>query len=165
MAKGQTTEAELRNAVQAVGGFSGLTTVAPKRRDHPFRERAAEPPPTVPTPIPAADVPLLAPARQQSRPPREPVPKDLPPPVQRLYDFLTVPLTAELRDRASALATQLQRRRTNRAERLTTNVVYRVAIETFLDCLRLDETDVANTEAEFRAAARKVFAKLLRQPV
>jgi hypothetical protein len=110
---------------------------------------------------PPAEVESLAPERSQGR--AKATIALQPSQVQPIYDYLTLPLTAELRDRATALATQLQRRRTNREERITTSVVYRVAIETFLDCFRLEEAAAANNEMEFRAAARKVFSKLLKQ--
>jgi hypothetical protein len=66
-------------------------------------------------------------------------------------------MTAEMRTRASLLAADLQRRRSDRSERLTANSVFRVAIQTFLE--RFTAKDFANvsTEEELRAMAARAM--------
>src|SRR5262249_24973264 len=61
---------------------------------------------------------------------------------------VSVLLNAELRDRAEALAKDLQRRRTHKGERITTNTVIRVALRSMLETFRLSDATVLNTESE-----------------
>lgn len=79
-----------------------------------------------------------------------------PPPVtnghekkSELYtERVTVPLDAELRDGAEALAKSLQRRRTDKGERITANTVMRVALRVVLDSFDSRSVGVVNTEEE-----------------
>ncbi len=67
---------------------------------------------------------------------------------------VTVPLDAELRDAAEALAKVFQRRRTDKGERITANTVMRVALRVVLDELDPRTVGVVNTEEEFFQAVR-----------
>ena len=67
---------------------------------------------------------------------------------------VTVPLDAELRDGVESLAKDLQRKRTEKGERITANSVIRVAIRVMLE--NFDSGDaVVNTEDELFDALRE----------
>lgn len=68
---------------------------------------------------------------------------------------VTVPLNAEMRDRAEALAKDLQRRRTEKSERITANTVIRVALRAMLDTFHPGSGVVVNTEADLYDAVVK----------
>lgn len=69
-------------------------------------------------------------------------------------DSVTLPVPPELRDRVNTLATRLQRMRTEKIERMTANVVMRVAIEAFIEKFDPDKAPVSNTEAELLETVR-----------
>lgn len=111
---------------------------APARAAKPRAERPARTPQVVSAPA-AQD------AAQITQEPRgAPVLSDAP----------TVPMTAEMRSAATLLAAELQRRRTDKAERFTTNSIFRVAIERFLEDFKLQDGDHVNTERELLDLAR-----------
>lgn len=74
---------------------------------------------------------------------------------ERYTERVTVLLDAELRDGAEALAKELQRRRTEKGERITANTVIRVALRLFLERMRSEDFDSANSEADLLAAVRR----------
>ena len=69
-------------------------------------------------------------------------------------DSVTLPVPPDLRDRVNSLATRLQRMRTEKVERMTANVVMRVAIEAFIEKFDPDKAPVSNTEAELLETVR-----------
>jgi hypothetical protein len=71
---------------------------------------------------------------------------------------VSVMLNAEMRDRAEALAKELQRRRTQKTERITTNTVIRVALRALLD--RFDPAAAAglNTESDLYEAVLRQWS-------
>jgi hypothetical protein len=68
---------------------------------------------------------------------------------------VTVPLSAELRDGAESVAKVLQRRRTEKGERITSNTVIRVALRVLLECFGDNPDEVANNEEELFELVRK----------
>lgn len=70
---------------------------------------------------------------------------------------VTVPLDAELRDGAESLAKELQRKRTEKGERITANTVMRVALRAMLERFQTSEHPNVNTEEELLHAARQAF--------
>jgi hypothetical protein len=175
MAKGQVTDKELATGLKTFGGFGALgETNSRPRREDPFRDtraevQAATPRIEVVKSPPAETPPLAAPAAEekipQVRDPRPEVPRrarpvkreeQSQPPVSNghekkseLYtERVTVPLDAELRDGAEALAKSLQRRRTDKGERITANTVMRVALRVVLDSFDSRSVGVVNTEEE-----------------
>lgn len=167
MAKGQASGEELTSALRSVGTLSSLARPGTARRDSPFAGVAAEPVPApqppakpeppapAPRPAPAAPQRVVAPVEPeaQRQPAREARRKRL----REFTDEVTVPMTAEMRTRASLLAADLQRRRTDRTERLTANSVFRVAIETFLERFTAKDFAKASTEEQLLALATKVL--------
>lgn len=181
MAKGQVTDKELATGLKTFGGFGALGEANSRpRREDPFRDTRAEAPPTSPrievVKTPRADVPIpAAPDEEEKIPParnpRTEAPRrarsvrreeSIPPPVtnshekkSELYtERVTVPLDAELRDGAEALAKVLQRRRTVKGERITANTVMRVALRIVLDSFDSRSVGVVNTEEELFQAVR-----------
>ena len=61
---------------------------------------------------------------------------------------VTVPLDAELRDGAESLAKELNRRRTEKGERITANTVMRVALRMMLETFDVDAVETVNSEQE-----------------
>lgn len=167
MARGQASGDEISSGLRSVGTLSSLAKVPGPRRDSPFAgvspERAPLPQPkpqpaTVERPQPAVAAPAV-----RSTPRAEPHPRPKPhrearrPRAGEYTDEVTVPMTAEMRTRAGLLAADLQRRRSDRSERLTANSVFRVAIQTFLD--RFTARDFANvsTEEELRVMVARAM--------
>lgn len=73
---------------------------------------------------------------------------------------VTVPLDAELRDGAESLAKELNRRRTDKGERITANTVMRVALRLMLERFDVDATQTVNSEEELLdAVLNKVFRR------
>jgi hypothetical protein len=72
---------------------------------------------------------------------------------------VSVLLNAEIRDRAEALAKDLQRRRTHKGERITTNTVIRVALRAMLEAFRLPESAALNTESELYEAVLRQWSR------
>lgn len=70
---------------------------------------------------------------------------------------VTVPLDAELRDGAESLAKELNRRRTDKGERITTNTVMRVALRAMLDNFDCDAAATVNTEQDLEEELSKQF--------
>jgi hypothetical protein len=165
MARGNATEEELAAGIRSVGVLSAVTGTEGPRRDNPFappsapkkpapQERAA--PVLSPEPKPAAPSVAVTQKRPIERPP-EPSKEVSPAESSPLTDYVTVPMTAEMRSQATELAAQLQRRRTDKSIRFTANTVYQVAIETLLERFELAPDDRVNSKAELR---RLVLARL-----
>jgi hypothetical protein len=117
-------------------GTSKLVASKPPRERKPVAPRPAQ--------RPAAPVPIAEPNAVGREKKTE------------LYtEQVSVPLNAEIRDRAEALAKELQRRRTDKSERITTNTVIRVALRAMLDAFHLPEAAAINTESELYDAVLK----------
>ena len=158
MARGQATEDELAAGIRRVGGLAAVVTPEGARRDSPFavpREAPEEP-------VLAAAVASSLPERRRAVPtpeakgdravesPPRPSNAVMVPEPAKYTDPVTVPMTAEMRTQANLLAAELQRRRTDRRVRFTSNTIFRVAIETFFEHFELDSGDHVNTEDELR---------------
>lgn len=73
---------------------------------------------------------------------------------------VTVPLDAELRDGAESLAKELQRKRTEKGERITANTVMRVALRVMLQKFDSSAAETVNTEQElYDVVAAQIFTK------
>jgi hypothetical protein len=70
---------------------------------------------------------------------------------------VTLQMGPEMRDELNLLAAKLQRRKTDKTERITANTIMRVAIRVLLDEVDLGEGDIANNEEDL---LRIVRAKL-----
>ena len=166
MARGSATEDDLAAGIRAVGTLSAVAGPEGARRDNPFAAPATSPK----DPSVAAAIPSPRPERQEAaptidplldrrpgRPPRPSVETPTPEP-ERYTDPVTVPMTAEMRTRANLLAAELQRRRTEKRVRFTSNTVFRVAIETFFERFELAPEDRPNTEDELRRLVHERIA-------
>ena len=72
---------------------------------------------------------------------------------------VTLPISPDMRDGLHLLASKLQRRKTDKSERITSNTLMRVAVRLLLEDLRPSESDAPNTEEELYSL---VQAKLKR---
>jgi hypothetical protein len=72
---------------------------------------------------------------------------------------VSVLLNAEIRDRTEALAKDLQRRRTHKGERITTNTVIRVALRALLDTFDPSTSATINTESELYETVRRQWSR------
>lgn len=158
MARGRATEDDLAAGIRRVGVLGAVTAPEGSRRDSPFAAPrpptekpalVAEAPPSSPERIEVAPTPepRRDPGPQEAARPSAEVPAPMP---NRYTDPVTVPMTAEMRTKANLLAAELQRRRTDRRVRFTSNTVFRVALESFFEHFELAPGDRANTEDEFR---------------
>lgn len=183
MAKGQVSEKELSEALSSAGGLGGIVGASGARRDSPFgmgAPRAAEPAEQPVKAVRVAPPPKPAPSKERREPaartspvqPPDADPKQIPPMPKRAAapgkavagatsnklsicsDSVTLPVPPDLRDRVNSLATRLQRMRTEKVERMTANVVMRVAIEAFIEKFDPDKAPVSNTEAELLETVR-----------
>lgn len=166
MARGRATEDELAAGIQRVGGLAAVATPEGARRDSPFAAPSAAPAqpalaaavaPSVrerrraaPTPEAQRDQAVESPPRLSNA---VPVPES-----SKYTDPVTVPMTAEMRTQANLLAAELQRRRTDRRVRFTSNTVFRVAVETFFEHFELAPGDRVNTEDELRRLVHERLA-------
>jgi|SRR5579883_2536602 len=130
------------------------------RRDEAQEEVRGEPPPVerrapAPPKRPSAAVrPAAKPVLIEPDPPATERKTDL------YTERVTVPLNAELRDRSEALARDIQRHRTQKGERITSNTVYRVAIRALLDILPPGSDLGINTENDlYDAVVKRVSRK------
>jgi hypothetical protein len=170
MARGSATEDDIASGIKAVGVLSAVAGT-PRRRDNPFAgdvSAVTPPPSTTPPkrqdapPLPPSDPPAPKAAVEETLPekpprasatPRKAAPEEVAPALapSRFTDPVTVPLTAEMRTRATLLAAELQRRRTDRTNRFTANSVFRVAIEIVLSRFELRPGDRIDSEEELLA--------------
>jgi hypothetical protein len=118
----------------------------------PLESEGREPLPPLPVRVPTIEES----ARQVRVTYPDPEPQETPP-VRKADIFterVTLSVSTEMRDAVEALAREIQRRRTRKDERITANTIMRVAINSFLDSLELEDGDIANSEAELLALAR-----------
>ena len=67
---------------------------------------------------------------------------------------VTLPISPDMRDGLHLLASKLQRRKTDKSERITSNTLMRVAVRLLLDDLRPSESDAPNNEEELYSLVR-----------
>ena len=93
-----------------------------------------------------------------------PTPADVAPVSSRKSDAfserVTLQMSPEMRDELTLLAARLQRRKTDKTERITANTIMRVAIQMVLDEIDFGEGDIINNEVDLD---RVVRAKLSRR--
>jgi len=172
--RGQTTDEDLKTALQGIGALDHLRPQlrrenvfgAPAPRPlRPAEEVAAKEPerPIAPATVPAKPQPRPQPAPRPRESPRKvvaPTPEEPKASGGPLFtDGVTVKMSAEMRNRATVLAAELQRRRTERTDRITPNTVFRVAIQLFLDAFALEEADPINCEEDLLEQGRALLAK------
>jgi hypothetical protein len=84
---------------------------------------------------------------------------------ERYPERVTVPLDAELRDSAESFAREISRRRDDKAERITTNTIMRVALRLLLEEVAPSFSASPNNEEEiFSAVCEHVRAKQHSEP-
>ena len=182
MAKGQVTEEDLSAGLKSIGSLGTLTSSG-GRRDSPFGKDFAKTPspealqvkeitlaPTnntaelkarEPSPVATqlASKPKVIPERKavavkESREEGQRVEES-----KRKADILTERITlqmrSEMRDDLNDLARKLQRKKTDKSERITANSVMRVAIQSFLESFELKDSLAPNTEEELLQAVTK----------
>lgn len=164
MGKGQATQQEITSGLRAVGNLASLGAARGLRRDSPLAAAVGDAPPPAPgEPRPSSAAPP-SPTERVPAPGRGPSPHDPGPAVERpgspagrsaRTDAVTVPMTADMRSRATLLAAELQRRRTARSARLTANSVFRVAIQSFLERFDLTQLEAVNSEEELLSLIRR----------
>lgn len=165
MGRGIATEEELARGLRAVGDLASLSAVPRPKRDNPFATAVpgALPTPPIPKqtrvevpPSPATEPEVpVAPADETRRSRKGGEPRTA------YTDEVTVPMTAQMRNKASLLAAELQRKRSKKAERFTPNSVFRVAIQVLLESFRLERGDAPNSEGELLELVRR---RLSREP-
>lgn len=136
--------------------FGGLAAASKPRRDSPFAAALAD------VSAPAPMEPAVQEVREVEAPKTngEPGRKDRlkkrrAQPTSSALENVTVPMRDEARQRAFELARTLQRRRADKSgSRITSNTVFRVAIEHFLDSFELREGDAPEDEAAMLELAR-----------
>ena len=156
----------LSSSLQAGGGFGQFKAVSerPKEfRDGPFgppKESAAQPQAPV-AKHPAANIrrhelksstPTSKPQSPISRPSEVESPETAE--ASRFSEKVSLPLTLSLRERSEQFAKRLNRARTVRKTRITSNSVIRVALEVFLDSFNPPTSQAINSEEELLKAAR-----------
>ena len=80
--------------------------------------------------------------------------------IEGLYEHtkpmrVTLPITSDMRETFERMARELQRKRSQKNERITANTVMRVALEFFMNQFSVEKTDRVNTEEELLEAAKK----------
>ncbi len=156
MGKGQATEQEITSGLRAVGSLGNLGAIRGLRRDSPLASAPNErPSPVIMSPrppIPSTDSSSVADdPKVVDSPGRSSLPLDA------RTDAVTVPMTADMRSKATLLAAELQRRRTTKAARLTANSIFRVAIQNFLEHADLATLAAVNSEEELLELIRRLW--------
>ena len=72
---------------------------------------------------------------------------------------LTIQMSPDMRDELALLANKLQRKKTDKSERITSNTLMRVAIQFMLDEADLCSGEVANSEEELLRVLKSKFRK------
>jgi len=166
MSRPHSHQDALSSSLQAAGGLAGFRSVAERPRvtiDGPLgppKERA-------PSPTPVASHPAVEARRNEPQTVTQ-APKPQPSTIKRaesqstepndsarFSDKVTLPLTTALRDRSEELAKRLNRSRTIRKSRITSNSIIRVALEVFLDSFAPSSSHPVNSEEDLLAAARR----------
>ena len=171
MAKGQVSEEELSLGLKGLGGFGSLGG-ARVVKDSPFRDSRSAPKvidvakpevvkaapalpavPPIPKAEPVVEVVRPAPAKKtQAKAKMEAATRR----VADIYtERVTLQLSPEMRDKVDALARELQRSKSSKDERITSNTVMRVAIRHLLKHYKVTGSDVPNGEEEFLEAIEK----------
>jgi hypothetical protein len=177
MAKGQITEEQLSSGLKGLGSFATLGTARPLR-DSPFRDSRSESKVVeIPRVQEVASIskpietqPPKAVARESSVKPKTEIKNEEAPKRVRgatkpsqaeekqtlrkadLYtERVTLQMSAEMRDEIDSLARELQRAKTNKDERITSNTVMRVAIRYFLNEFKIPKGEGPNNEEELLA--------------
>ena len=171
MAKSQVSEEELAKGLKGIGNFGGITTRV--QRDNPFRDsrqEQVEQPKTIEVRLPSPEPRVVKPATPNIAP-EEPQPVRALPATPKprskvreeesrsraeesarkadiFTERVTLQISPEIRDEIDALARDLQRAKTTKEERITSNSVMRVALEFLMKNYQFQRGDVANTEAE-----------------
>lgn len=168
MARTHSHQEALSESLQAGGGLGQFRAVAerPKEaRDSPFGPPPERGAPKQVQPI-VKHSSVNARPDEQTRPNPSP-PKPQPPialpaqtespgtlQVESFTEKVSVPLTRALRDRSEELAKLLNRSRTIRKSRITSNSIIRVALEIFLDSFVATSGHAINSEEDLLKAAR-----------
>ncbi|MDC0358093.1 hypothetical protein OAO01_04690 [Oligoflexia bacterium] len=149
MPKGQVTEDDLSSALDSVGGLGTLGK--PKtRRDSPFgqdqvtvKEESPKTEKTVEFKVKSA---LKEPIKKEISPPKAQTPKER---KQDIYtERVNLFISPDMRDKIDTLAKQIQRQKTDKTERITSNTVMRAALNHLIKHFDLHATDIANSEKE-----------------
>ena len=159
MARGTITEEELAAGIKPVGVLSAVAATHGQRREHPFgppqppksqrpERQQVEVPPEVKLDKPPAPPAMAEAATAPNRTTDEAGAK------APSYDYITLPITANMRGAATSLAAELQRRRTDKALRFSANVLFRTAIEVILDDFELGPDDRVNSIDELKSLLR-----------
>jgi hypothetical protein len=177
MAKGQITEEQLSSGLKGLGSFATLGTARPLR-DSPFRDsrsevklveiaRAQEAAPAITSVEATTAKPVVDKAcsevKQETRAEQvskrvRGAPKLSQPQEAKaggkaaiLTERVTLQMSPEMRDEIDSLARGLQRSKTTKEERITSNTVMRVAIRRFLEEFSLPRGEQPNSEEELLA--------------
>jgi hypothetical protein len=116
-----------------------------------------------------AVTPLKDPGTKLSPPPRvavTPKPREKAKPIEiapristrKLDSFsekVTIQMAPDMRDELNLTASKLQRRKTDKSERITANTLMRIAIRILLDEVDLEAGEIGNTEEELLRIARE----------
>lgn len=176
MAKGQISDKELQSSIRTIGSLAGIASSGAKR-DSPFGSDFARK--VIPSSQPIASPSIPTPERADES--QSSLTETLAPPfpthpgptrARRVTkvtakedgeisktsiwsEKVTLQMTPEMRDDLNQLATRLQRRKATKEQRITANTVMRVAIQFLLDELKLNSSDIANTEDELLALMKR----------
>jgi hypothetical protein len=182
MAKGQISEEELTKGLKGIGNFGGLT--APRvRRDNPFRDSRTESP--APEPVKTIEVLPASETRVSKHGSSEGTPRLDERPVARVAmkpkpaakergpekkvegttsrkadiftERVTLQISPEMRDDVERIAREIQRSKTSKEERITSNTVMRAAILLITKHLKLKMEDTPNTEDELYEFIERAF--------
>jgi hypothetical protein len=176
MPKGQITDADLAGGLKGLAGFSALGGAKPQK-DSPFRDSRAEPktveirrPAEKPTERSAKAEPSgkraelrtkteagegkqtilkkaeAAPAKKQKATTRK---------ADIYTERVTLQISPEMRDQVDFLARELQRTKTSKDERITSNTVIRVAIRHFVENFSVGKGESINGEEDLLSALKK----------
>lgn len=169
MARPHSNQEAISESLQAGGGFAKFRSVSERPKE--FRDGPLGPPPErpvqpTPTPTPIVNRPSIEARRSEPKPevfPAKPQaqrakPSEVESPSTSAPDSFTekvsLPLTRSLRDRSEQLARLLNRSRTIRKSRITSNSIIRVALETFLDSFAPPSSQSINSEEDLLKAVR-----------
>lgn len=159
MTKGQISESDLDAGLKGMGGLTGLSEKS--RRDSPFGKPSGERPQAVDSRKKRGSRSVAGNGTKQTD--EETTRRNgaakrgtdvastratTAAAAVEPHEAVTLPLPVSLRDEVSALAKELQRRRTEKKHRITTNTVMRALIEVGLGELKLEGDDHANNERE-----------------
>lgn len=183
MAKGQVSEEELARGLKGIGNFGGLS--APRvRRDNPFRDSRPEAPPL--EPVKTIEILPTVPEKRVSKDGSPTSPRPEPKPAAKVSpaaskrsektstarssetsgtrkadiftERVTLQISPEMRDQVERIARELQRAKTSKEERITSNTVMRVAIQLVTTHFKLRNDQAPNNEEELYEAVKDSLA-------